>query len=165
MEETDSGPEPLSLPGWELLAFRTRPYARRAEDDQGTAGRGGPEGTCPPSHLLGEWFARAVLELLEAEGVGPEEVSALGSHGQTVWHEPPREGRRGSSLQLGCPATIAERTGIEVVSDFRSRDLAAGGHGAPLVPWADRVFFSSPDGPRAIHNIGGMSNVTWLPPP
>jgi anhydro-N-acetylmuramic acid kinase len=103
------------------------------------------------------------MTLIESVGVAPDEISAIGSHGQTIWHEPPEGGARGSSFQLGCPSTLAERTGIPVVSDFRSRDLAAGGHGAPLVPWADRLFFSSPDHTRAIQNLGGMGNVTWLP--
>jgi len=94
----------------------------------------------------------------------PAEVSAIGSHGQTIWHHPPSHGQVGSSLQLGCAATLAELSAIPVVSDFRSRDLAAGGHGAPLVPWADRLFFSSPTRCRAIQNLGGMGNVTWLPP-
>jgi len=124
---------------------------------------GGPRELTRLHLLLGEWFAAAARELLEKAGVPPAQVAAVGSHGQTVWHDPPSEGERGGSLQLGCPATLAERTGIGVVSDFRSRDLASGGHGAPLVPWADRVFFSSPEGPRTLQNLGGMGNVTWLP--
>jgi anhydro-N-acetylmuramic acid kinase len=159
VEDTDS-----SYPNCELVAFLTRPYR---EDQRRTIREaldsGGARELALLHTALGEWFSQAAMELLGREGVGPSEVVALGSHGQTVWHDPPDEGHRGTSLQLGCPATIAEGTGIDVVSDFRSRDLAAGGHGAPLVPWADRVFFSSPDGPRAVHNIGGMSNVTWLP--
>jgi len=151
-------------PDWELLAFQTRPYSqeqRRTILETLVSGK-----AREVAHLhtrLGEWFAAAALELLDRAEVAPESVSALGSHGQTLWHEPPLEGERGSSFQIGCPATLAERTGIGVVSDFRSRDLAAGGHGAPLVPWADRIFFSSSEGSRAIQNLGGMANVTWLP--
>jgi anhydro-N-acetylmuramic acid kinase len=91
-------------------------------------------------------------------------VAAICSHGQTVWHRPPAGARRGATLQLGDAATIAERTGCAVVSDFRTRDVAAGGHGAPLVPWADRLLFSVPGRARALQNIGGIGNVTWLPP-
>ncbi len=149
---------------WELLAFHTRPFAPEEREAIAAALRSdGPRALALLHTRLGEWFARAALELLDSQGVSPDSVAAVGSHGQTVWHEPPGEGTRGSSFQLGCPATIAERTGIAVVSDFRARDLAAGGHGAPLVPWADRVLFSSTEGPRAIQNLGGMANVTWLP--
>lgn len=149
---------------WEILAFRTRPYSPGERETIKVAlASGGPRDLALLHTRLGEWFARAALELLEETGMEPEWVAAIGSHGQTVWHEPPMGSQRGTSLQLGCPATLAERTGIGVVSDFRSRDLAAGGHGAPLVPWADRVFFSSASASRAIQNLGGMGNVTWLP--
>jgi anhydro-N-acetylmuramic acid kinase len=149
---------------WRLPAFHTRPYTteEREEIRVGLA-RGGPRELALLHTRLGEWFARAALDLLDRAGVASEGIDAIGSHGQTVWHEPPRPGSRGSSLQLGCPSTLAERTGIPVVSDFRARDLAAGGHGAPLVPWADSVLFSLPGAPRAIQNLGGMGNVTWLP--
>ena len=149
---------------WRLLAFRTRAY--RPEERgalQAALEAGGPRDLALLHTRLGEWLADAVLDVLADHGADPATVAAIGSHGQTVWHEPPRGEARGSSLQLGCPATLAERTGIGVVSDFRSRDLAAGGHGAPLVPWADRVLLSSPDHPRALQNLGGMGNVTWLP--
>ncbi|NIP81497.1 MAG: anhydro-N-acetylmuramic acid kinase [Gemmatimonadetes bacterium] len=81
-----------------------------------------------------------------------------------MWHRPPADGERGSTLQLGDPATIAERTGVAVVSDFRSRDMAAGGEGAPLVPWVDRLLFSG-DRPRILQNIGGMANLARVPVP
>ncbi len=149
---------------WELLAFRTKPYSTdQRKSIQKTMTSGGSREMAVLHTSLGEWFSTAALELLEEAGVSSESVQALGSHGQTIWHEPPHSQARGSSLQVGCPATLAERTGIGVVSDFRARDLAAGGHGAPLVPWADRIFFSSDRGPRAIQNLGGMANVTWLP--
>jgi anhydro-N-acetylmuramic acid kinase len=153
------------LEGWALLDFYTRPYGADERETIRTALQaGGPEDMALLHTTLGYWFARAVTEFLHSRGIPPGEIATVGSHGQTVWHQPPREGRVGSSLQLGCPATLAELTGISVVSDFRSRDLAAGGHGAPLVPWADRLFFSSPRHRRAIQNLGGMGNVTWLPP-
>ncbi|MGW8265172.1 MAG: anhydro-N-acetylmuramic acid kinase [Longimicrobiales bacterium] len=168
--EDASGPEGPSSPpiprvAWRLLAFHDRPYTPEERDEiRGALAGGGPRELALLNTRLGEWSAMAVLDLLDREGEVPEGIGAIGSHGQTVWHEPPRAGRRGSSLQLGCPSTLAERTGIPVVSDFRARDLAAGGHGAPLVPWADAVLFSLPDASRAIQNLGGMGNVTWLPP-
>jgi anhydro-N-acetylmuramic acid kinase len=104
-----------------------------------------------------------VLQLCQRKGIDTAAVDLIGSHGQTIWHIPPENGQRGSTLQLGCPATIAERTGIPVVSDFRSRDMAAFGQGAPLVPWADRWLFSAGNR-RVLLNIGGIANLTWLPP-
>jgi anhydro-N-acetylmuramic acid kinase len=168
LEVNEGASSPRSAPhvgvGWSLLAFHTWPYTTEEGDRIRSALRsGGPRDLALLHTSLGEWFSRAAMTLMESVGVAPDEISAIGSHGQTIWHEPPEGGARGSSFQLGCSATLAERTGIPVVSDFRSRDLAAGGHGAPLVPWADRLFFSSPDHTRAIQNLGGMGNVTWLP--
>jgi anhydro-N-acetylmuramic acid kinase len=152
-------------PHWQVRAFLELPYAadqRRAIHDGIVAG--GAASLCRLHADIGEWFAAAVLRLCEESGVRPADIAAIGSHGQTIWHEPPGHGRRGSTLQLGCPATIAERTGIAVVSDFRTRDVAAGGEGAPLVPWVDRLLFSHPERRRVLQNIGGMANLTWLPP-
>lgn len=112
---------------------------------------------------LGEWLAAAVHAVCEAASIEVEQVDLIGSHGQTVWHEPPTSGRRGSTLQIGCPATIAERTGAPVIADFRTRDVAAGGHGAPLVPWIDQVLFADASKVRALQNIGGIGNVTRVP--
>ena len=125
---------------------------------------GTAEALCGLHADLGEWMAEAVLRVCAEAGVGTESVDAVGSHGQTVWHRPPAEGKRGATLQLGDAATIAERTGIAVVSDFRTRDVAAGGQGAPLVPWVDRVLFAVPERGRALQNIGGIGNVTRVPP-
>lgn len=124
---------------------------------------GTAEDLCTLHAQLGEWLAEAVIEVCESAGVDLNRVTAIGSHGQTFWHSPPTERKRGATLQLGCPATIAERTGIAVVSDFRSRDVAAGGHGAPLVPWVDQALFSLPERSRALQNIGGIGNVTRVP--
>lgn len=109
---------------------------------------------------LGERFAQAALSVLRQAGLEPQQVEGIGSHGQTVAHhpEPPAQG----SLQLGDPALIAQRTGIPVVSDFRSGDLAAGGQGAPLTPFFHRIAFAAPEEARAILNIGGFTNVTFL---
>jgi anhydro-N-acetylmuramic acid kinase len=125
---------------------------------------GTAEALCGLHADLGEWMAEAVLKVCQEAGVAADSVDAVGSHGQTVWHRPPAEGKRGATLQLGDAATIAERTGIAVVSDFRTRDVAAGGQGAPLVPWVDRVLFAVPERGRALQNIGGIGNVTRVPP-
>lgn len=113
---------------------------------------------------LGERYAAAVLELLAAANVQPAAVDAIGCHGQTVHHVPRHAGGGwAASLQIGSDAVLAERTGISVVSDFRSRDAAAGGEGAPLVPLADWWLFRSQDESRALLNLGGMANLTYLP--
>jgi anhydro-N-acetylmuramic acid kinase len=155
----------VDAPDWRMLAFVEIPYdphQRSAIHDAIVAG--GAPSLCRLHADLGEWLADAALRVCREHGVGPADVAVIGSHGQTVWHEPPAAGRRGATLQLGCPSTIAERTGIPVVSDFRSRDMAAGGEGAPLVPWVDRLLFSHPSRKRVLQNIGGMANLTWLPP-
>lgn len=107
---------------------------------------------------LGERFAAAALQLLASARVAPRELALVASHGQTIWHEPGR-----ATLQLGDAAVIAERLGVRVVSDFRSRDVAAGGQGAPLVPLPDVMLFGHPDRGRLLLNLGGMANVTWVP--
>ena len=124
----------------------------------------------PPERLmrldatLGERYAVAVLDLLARAGVSPADVDAIGSHGQTVRHLPrATTGGRALTLQLGSAAVLAERTGIDVVSDFRTRDTAAGGEGAPLVPLVDWQVFRSDDEGRLLLNIGGMANLTYLP--
>jgi anhydro-N-acetylmuramic acid kinase len=124
---------------------------------------GSAERLCRLDAELGEWFAEAVERVCREAGMPVEAVDLIGSHGQTVWHVPPADGARGSTLQLGDPATIAERTGRPVVSDFRTRDMAAGGQGAPLVPWIDQVLFAADGRPRALQNIGGIGNVSWVP--
>jgi anhydro-N-acetylmuramic acid kinase len=110
---------------------------------------------------LGERFADASLNLLREAGVDAREVAGIGSHGQTVGHFP--EAEVAGSLQLGSPAVIHERTGIPVVADFRSADLAAGGQGAPLTPFFHHAYFSREGEARAVLNIGGFTNVTYLP--
>lgn len=106
-----------------------------------------------------ELAAQAIAELLQREGLSPGQIRAIGSHGQTVRHEP----QRGFTVQIGNPALLAELTGIDVVADFRRRDVAAGGQGAPLVPAFHAALFGS-ERPRAILNVGGFSNLTLLAP-
>ncbi|MFQ5488649.1 MAG: anhydro-N-acetylmuramic acid kinase [Gammaproteobacteria bacterium] len=111
--------------------------------------------------LLGRQFARTALALLTETGLKPAAIQAIGSHGQTIHHLPTPPAC--SSLQIGDPNVIAELSGITTVADFRRRDMAAGGEGAPLVPAFHRAVFSAADKDRVIVNIGGIANITILP--
>lgn len=108
---------------------------------------------------LADLYARAVEAVIAGGGVARGAITAIGCHGQTVRHRPDL----GFTIQLNDPARLAELTGIDVVADFRRRDMAAGGQGAPLVPAFHEAVFRHPSSSRAVVNIGGISNVTWLP--
>ena len=112
---------------------------------------------------LGRLFAQACIELLTKTGISASHISAIGSHGQTIRHRPPGSSEGRFTLQIGDPNQIAELTQITTVADFRRRDMAAGGQGAPLVPAFHQAIFHTPDTDRVIVNIGGMANITWLP--
>lgn len=113
---------------------------------------------------LGYLFADAALAVLEKTAISATAITAIGSHGQTVRHRPPQVGGKYPfTLQIGDPNIIAATTGITTVADFRRRDIALGGQGAPLVPGFHREVFRSDQHQRAVINIGGMANVTWLP--
>lgn len=114
---------------------------------------------------LGQLFAHACLQLLQQAGVEPQQVRAVGSHGQTIRHRPPsasESAQAAFTVQIGDPNTIAEITGITTVADFRRRDIAAGGEGAPLVPAFHAAMFGDPSKRRAIVNIGGIANLSLL---
>lgn len=111
---------------------------------------------------IGMCFAAAALELLRTAGLAPRDVTALGSHGQTVCHQP--AGSHPFTLQIGDPNVVAERTGIVTVADFRRADVAAGGQGAPLLPALHAAVLADPALPRAILNLGGIANVSLLVP-
>ena len=108
--------------------------------------------------LLGEFFGFSVSSLLTSAGVEATQVAAIGSHGQTVWHDP--EAVHPESIQLGNPRTIAQRTGITTVADFRRADLEAGGQGAPLAPLLHRALFRPASGQRVVLNLGGIANIS-----
>jgi len=110
---------------------------------------------------LGDWFAEAALAVMAAADVAATDIAAIGSHGQTVRHEP--DAALPFSLQLGSASRIAARTGCTVVADFRSADLAVGGQGAPLVPAFHNHLFAHPTQARVVVNIGGIANLTVLP--
>lgn len=112
---------------------------------------------------LAEAWANSVNRFLSSEGIEPGEVDLLGSHGQTIHHTPRSEGRSAVTLQVGHGDVLAERTGITTVSDFRVRDIAAGGEGAPLIPYADWVLFGD-HAPCLAQNLGSIGNVTVVGP-
>jgi len=110
---------------------------------------------------LGRIFADAAMALLGKTKINPAQIRAIGSHGQTIRHRP--QSAVPFTRQIGNPSMIAEHTGITTIADFRARDMAAGGEGAPLVPAFHAALFREPGTDRAIVNIGGIANITWLP--
>jgi anhydro-N-acetylmuramic acid kinase len=151
------------------LAFSALPYPRGLQERIVTAA---VEGTvaeiCHLNAVLGEWFSRAALRVIRQSGLIPSQVHLIGSHGQTIHHlpTPVREygiARLRSTLQIAEPSIIAERTGIATVANFRSRDMAVGGEGAPLAPYAHYMLLRDPHRARLIVNLGGIGNVTYLP--
>ncbi len=156
--------------GVRLIAFTGLPYPpelRREILDISEAGCGAVDRICRLHAVLGEWFARAAFNVCREAGTAMSGVDLIGSHGQTVHHLPAACSAFGvvtrSTLQIADPCVIAERTGVTTVADFRARDLAAGGQGAPLVPLVDYLLFRSRREGRVLLNIGGISNVTVLP--
>ncbi|HWG34572.1 MAG TPA: anhydro-N-acetylmuramic acid kinase, partial [Gemmatimonadaceae bacterium] len=144
----------------ELLAFSGSAYSGEQRERLASAmNRGTAEEYCALSFDLGEWLASAALSVIQSAHIDAGQVRAIASHGQTLWHSPRR-----ATWQVGESAVIAERTGVDVVSDFRVRDVAAGGEGAPLVPIADALLYSSSSKCRLLQNIGGIGNVTVVPP-
>jgi anhydro-N-acetylmuramic acid kinase len=144
----------------DLLAYSSRSYTP-AQRSRLTAALGGgtPSEYCRLNFELGGWLADAAIEVMAEAGLARDEIAAIASHGQTIWHEPGH-----STWQTGEAAVIAERTGVDVISDFRVRDVAAGGQGAPLVPIADAMLFSSQTEWRGLQNLGGIGNITVVPP-
>jgi anhydro-N-acetylmuramic acid kinase len=126
-----------------------------------TQNKGTPDEIGELDTLVGALFAQAANEVIHKSDIPRPSVRAIGSHGQTIRHQP--SGSAPFTLQIGNPAIIAEQTGVPTVADFRRRDMAAGGQGAPLVPAFHKAFFSSAEEDRCILNLGGIANITWLP--
>ncbi len=162
LDGADAALVEFSSPSPRTLAFATVPYPRELREQILALSQPGTDplelaGTV--SLQLADLYARAVEGALAAGGADRRNVTAIGCHGQTVRHRPDL----GFTIQLNDPARLAESTGIDVIADFRRRDMAAGGQGAPLVPAFHEAMFRHPSRSRAVVNIGGISNVTWLP--
>lgn len=151
------------------LAFNALPYPRSLQQRILAASASGSVAEiCHLNALLGEWFANAALGVIRTAGLRPKDIDLIGSHGQTVHHLPHGVKDAGvgsirSTLQIAEPAVIAERTGITTVANFRPRDIAAGGQGAPLTPGVHALVFRHSRRARLVVNLGGISNVTYLP--
>lgn len=153
----------------ETLAFRTTPYPPevQAELMRTVRGETNVAQICHLNFVLGELFAESALSLMREANLTPDDLLCIASHGQTVWHQPEPIEWQGrpvrSTLQIGEPAVIAERSGVVTVGDFRVADVSAGGQGAPLVPYVDWLLFRHPEEGRILLNIGGIANLTALP--
>lgn len=154
----------------QLIDFETYPYSKEVRElvlNASSPAKGSVDFICYLNFKLGNLFAGAVFNILKKANIEKGHVSFIGSHGQTISHLP--EGlpefldKLPSTLQIGEPCVIAERTGIKTVADFRARDVAAGGRGAPLAPFAHFLLFNSKKETRIVHNLGGISNLTFLP--
>ena len=150
---------------FELIAFREFPHPESLQSEIHRLAAGELESTEMLEELirldrvLADSFADAVHALLDDAGVNLSRVDGIASHGQTVAHHP----ARGGSLQIGCPARLAERLHRPVIADFRRRDLAMGGEGAPLAPFFHHAVFADATETRGVLNLGGIANLTWLP--
>lgn len=162
--EINSAPPTLTV---RMVAAKTITYTREFQrhiHEQGAIDTSRIDALARLHFELGERFAAAVQDLLDDAGWSAAAVDLIGLHGQTVWHEVASDGQVLASLQIAEAAVVAERTGITTISNFRARDIAAGGQGAPLTSYVDWLLLRHPTRWRAIQNIGGISNVTFLPP-
>lgn len=158
--------QPLEVEMLEAILYPMEPELRKKMQSMIASGHTSLDDLCRLNVALGEVFAQAALALMKKAGLTRNEVDLIGSHGQTIWHAPDLKQFAGIStratLQLGEPSVIAARTGVPVIGDFRVRDMAAGGQGAPLVAFADEVLFGGDGKPTGVLNIGGIANITIL---
>jgi anhydro-N-acetylmuramic acid kinase len=146
-----------------LIAGITRPYSQEIQVQLSEFNKTAlisPIQLMQLHKLIGQDFAKSVFDVLSKAQCKPEDVMAIGSHGQTVYHDPLAS--IPTTLQLGCAHTIAEKTNITTVADFRTRDLVLGGQGAPFAPCYHQVLFEKQDLPLVLVNIGGIANITIL---
>jgi anhydro-N-acetylmuramic acid kinase len=148
----------------ETLAALTVPFAKDVRAAIHGLATGRAADVARWNMTLGEMFADAALAVVARAKRSPRDVDLIGSHGQTIVHLPRARGGSAATLQIGEPCVIAERTGIPVVADFRARDVAAGGEGAPLVPLVDWILLRPTRGARLAQNLGGVGNVTLVTP-
>ncbi len=153
----------------DLINFQTFPYPEKFREELleiAQPRQGSAEKICRMNFIIGEYFADAVLDICRLSRLKLEQVDLIGSHGQTIQHLPDEitlfNKTTRSTLQIGEPAVIANRTGCITVANFRGADVALGGQGAPLVPYFDYLIFKSDDVNRAVLNIGGIANMTIL---
>lgn len=142
----------------ELLEFATYEYDEFTKKQIHKAFEGTSEQICRLNFTLSRVWAGFIQEFLKEKKFPVDELDLIASHGQTIYHI-----HQHSTLQIGEPSVLAETFGVPVISDFRVRDISAGGSGAPLVPFVDKLLFSHPFKNRVLQNIGGMSNLTFLP--
>ncbi len=158
-------PEGKDARPFSLVAYREFPHPRSFQSEIHRLAAGELPATGMLAELvrldraIADRTADAVLALLAEADESPQGVAGVASHGQTIAHHP----ELGGSLQIGCPARIAERTGCRVIADFRRRDLAMGGEGAPLAPFFHHAVLSDARETRGVLNLGGIANLTWLP--
>jgi len=146
----------------EIVAFRSEPFPDIHRDRIRTLGTANAETICRYNFILGELFAEVALRMIDEAGVSRDAIDLVGSHGQTVVHIPRGAHERGATLQIGEGDVLAERIGAPVVSDFRTRDVAAGGEGAPLAAYVDYLLFHRDGTPRLTLNLGGIANLTLV---
>lgn len=159
-----------SEPKVKLLAFENKPYPPQVREkifSLFTPANATVDKVGYMNFLLGEIYAKSALSVIEKVGMKPEEIDVIGSHGQTIWHAPIPESPDGIpvayTVQIGEGSVIAERTGILTVSDFRVADMAAGGQGAPLVPFSEYLLYRREKETILLQNIGGIGNMTVMP--
>ncbi len=162
--EIDGAPPHISAGIISALSFPYPDGFQRWILDCCTPDLTGADEICRLNVELGLLFAQAAQQTIESAGLQAADIDLIGSHGQTLWHQVDDKGAVHSSLQITEAAVIAQQTGITTISNFRPRDIAAGGQGAPLTAYVDWLLLRHPEHWRAVQNIGGMANVTFLPP-